>query len=146
MIVEGARLDATPYTVQYEMLRSQVTGTVGDLAQGQTAGPPHGLGLALLLSEGLPGWLQAVETVLRASLAPRAVDASTPAAHESSTGWSTVPGLSRCPGKESLASYLNLTLPGSLPLWTRRSPELTPSLIYRSDKSTGHIDNTPLFP
>jgi len=106
MIVEGARLDATPYTVPYELLRSQVTGTVGDLAQGQTAGPPRGLGLALLLSEGLPGWLQAVETVLRASLAPRAVDASTPAAHESSTGWSTVPGWRSSVPRHEVTTFL----------------------------------------
>ena len=61
MIVEGTTLDATQYTVQYELLRSQVIGTVCDVAHGKTAGPPRGMGLALLLSEGLPGWLQAVD-------------------------------------------------------------------------------------
>jgi hypothetical protein len=91
MIVDGARLDATQYAVQYELLRSQVIGTVCDVARGNTGGQPRGIGLALLLSEGLPGWLKAVETVLRVSLAPRAVDSSTPAPHEGSTGWSAVP-------------------------------------------------------
>jgi hypothetical protein len=58
MIVEGARLDPSQYTVQYELLRSQVIGTVGDVARGDTADQTRGIGLALLLSEGLPGWLK----------------------------------------------------------------------------------------
>ena len=70
MNVEGTILDAKQYTVQYELLRSQVIGTVGDAARGNTAGQPRGIGLARLLSEGLPGWLKTVEAVLRAVLAP----------------------------------------------------------------------------
>ena len=86
MIVAGTMLDATQYTVQYEMLRSQA---VGDVARGNTGGQARGIGLALLLSEGMPGWLKAVEGVLRASLAPRAVDSPDLAPHEGSTGCST---------------------------------------------------------
>jgi hypothetical protein len=71
MIVETASLDATQYSVQYELIRSQVIGTVGSVAQGSTAGQTRGIGLALLLSEGMPIWLKTVESVLRASLAPR---------------------------------------------------------------------------
>jgi len=74
MIVAGTMLDAMQYTVQYELLRSQVIGTVGDVARGNTGGQTRGIGLALLLSEGMPGWLKAVESVLRASLAPRAFE------------------------------------------------------------------------
>jgi len=91
MIVAGTMLDAMQYTVQYELLRSQVIGTVGDVARGNIGGQARGIGLALLLSEGMPGWLKAVEGVLGASLAPRAVDSPDPAPHEGSTGCSTAP-------------------------------------------------------
>jgi hypothetical protein len=86
MIVEAAKLDATQYTVQYELLRSQIIGTAGNVAQGNTAGQPRGTGLALMLSEGMAGWLKTLETVLRASLAPRALDSSEPSSHEGSRG------------------------------------------------------------
>ena len=38
MIVETAKLDAMQYRVQYELIRSQVLGTVGSAVQGSTAG------------------------------------------------------------------------------------------------------------
>jgi hypothetical protein len=82
MIVEAAKLDATQYTMQYELLRSQIIGTVGNGARGNTAGQPRGVGLALLLHEGMPGWLKTVEAVLRTSLAPRAIDFLDPSPHE----------------------------------------------------------------
>jgi hypothetical protein len=75
VIAKPPKLDPTQYTVQYELLRSQVIGTAGDVTGGNTAGPARGVGLALLLSEGMPGWLKTVEAVLRASVAPRAADA-----------------------------------------------------------------------
>lgn len=50
------------YTAHYEMLRAQVTGP----APGQ--GQLRGIGLALLLREGVPGWLKAVRDLLRAQL------------------------------------------------------------------------------
>jgi hypothetical protein len=78
MIIETARLDAMQYSVQYELIRSQVIGTVGSVTQGSTAGQTRGIGLALLLSEGMPRWLKTVESVLRASLAPRSVDSLDP--------------------------------------------------------------------
>jgi len=82
MIVENAKLDAMQYSVQYELIRSQVIGTVGSVTQGSTAGQTRGIGLALLLSEGMPRWLKTVESVLRASLAPRPVDSLDPALPE----------------------------------------------------------------
>ena len=73
MIVEAAKLDVTQYTVQYELLRFQIIGSAGNAV---LAGQPRGVGLALFLSEGMPGWLRTVETVLRTALTPRAADAT----------------------------------------------------------------------
>ena len=82
MIVETAKFDAMQYSVQYELIRSQVIGTAGSVTQGSTAGQTRGIGFALLLSEGMPGWLKTVESVLCASLAPRTVDSPEPARPE----------------------------------------------------------------
>jgi hypothetical protein len=87
MTVEAAKLDAKQYTVQYELLRSQVIDTNGNIARGDTAAQPRGIGLALLLSEGMPGWLKTLEEVLRTSFVPRAVTSSDSSQPES---------LSRC--------------------------------------------------
>jgi hypothetical protein len=85
MIVEAVKLDVTQYTVQYELLRSQVIGLAGNAAPGDTAADQRrGVGLALFLSKGMPGWIETVETVLRATLTSGAVDAPDPAPHESS--------------------------------------------------------------
>jgi hypothetical protein len=72
MIVEAARFEAVHYTIQYEILRSQVIGIAGNVARENTAGQPRGIGLALFLNEGMPGWLRTVEQVLRDSPEPRA--------------------------------------------------------------------------
>ena len=85
MSVEVALLDIdiTQYAVQYELLRSQGIGSAGNLTRGETAlGQRGGVGLALLLNEGMPGWLKTVDSVLRASLAPRIVDSPDPALPE----------------------------------------------------------------
>jgi len=92
MNIEGTRLDARQCTVQYELLRSQVTGTVGDAARGNTASQPRGIGLALLLSEGMPGWLNTVEAVLRVSPAPRTANSPDSSPPDSSAGCSAAPG------------------------------------------------------
>lgn len=91
MIVEPAELDATQYAVQYELLRSQVISTAGDVARGSSTNQRRGVGLALLLSEGMPGWLKTVETVLRAALTPRAADFRDPEPQESSPQSSAAP-------------------------------------------------------
>ncbi len=91
MILAPPRLDVMQYTVQYELLRSQVIGTVGNVAWGNAGGQVRGVGLALLLSEGMPGWLKAVESVLGTSLAARASDSPDPAPHEGSTACSAAP-------------------------------------------------------
>jgi hypothetical protein len=82
MIVEAAKLDAIEYSVQYELLRSQVIGTVGSVTPRSVTGQTRGIGFALLVNEGMPGWLKTVESVLRASLAPRILDSSDPAVPE----------------------------------------------------------------
>jgi hypothetical protein len=61
VITEGEAIDSTRYTVQYELLRAQVFGTANDM------GPRRGIGLAVLLREGMPGWLKAVDAVMRAA-------------------------------------------------------------------------------
>jgi hypothetical protein len=88
MIVEATKLDVTQYTVQYELLRSQVIGSAGNAV---LAGQPRGVGLALFLSEGMPRWLRTVETVLRTALAPRAADATDSALHEGSPQTNATP-------------------------------------------------------
>lgn len=91
MIVEAVKLDLTQYTVQYELLRSQVIGLAGNAAQGDTAADQRrGVGLALFLSKGMPEWIETVETVLRATLTPRAVDAPDPASREGSSSATAV--------------------------------------------------------
>jgi hypothetical protein len=66
VIIEANSPDVTQYTAQYELLRSQVIGACeGEAAQ------PRGVGLALILREGMPGWLNAIAAVIRASQAER---------------------------------------------------------------------------
>lgn len=90
-MAEATKPEAMQYSEQYELLRSQVIGPAGNAARGNTAGQPRGVGLALLLSEGMPGWLKTVEAVLRTSLARRAVDSPEPSPRESSSPCSAVP-------------------------------------------------------
>ena len=75
--------DNKQYTVQYEALRSQVIGIGGDQARG--------IGLALLLNEGMPGWLKAVEGVLRTSSSPQAVNSPNASPSKGSTESISVP-------------------------------------------------------
>jgi hypothetical protein len=109
MIVDAAKPDATQYTAQYELLRSQVIATMRNAAQ------PRGVGLALLLSEGMPGWLKSVEAVLRAARAPQAADSRDPVQHEespqSSTGSVWLSSLQRHEVTTLLASLVLSTCP-----------------------------------
>ena len=92
MIVEAATIDVTQYTVQYELLRSQVIDPTRNSARGdKAADQPRGVGLALLLSEGMPGWLKTVGAVIRTALAPRAADSWDPAPQEGSPQSSAAP-------------------------------------------------------
>jgi hypothetical protein len=83
VIIEATALDVTPYTAQYELLRSQVIGAVaGDALRPDPAAQPRGVGLALLLREGMPGWLNAIDAVIRASRAQRSIGAGQPSTPE----------------------------------------------------------------
>jgi hypothetical protein len=76
VIIEAASLDVTQHTAQYELLRSQVLGTQGNTSRPALSTQPRGVGLALLLREGMPGWLNAIGAVIRASLAQQTIDAN----------------------------------------------------------------------
>lgn len=93
MIAEAAALEPTQYAVQYELLRSQVIGARSDQTAASSAGQRCGVGLALLLREGLPSWLTAIDAVIRASLASAATatDAAKPPVAASLTGDREVP-------------------------------------------------------
>jgi hypothetical protein len=96
VIIEANSPDITQYTAQYELLRSQVIGARGgDAPQPQRAAQPRGVGLALILREGMPGWLNAIDAVIRASQAERTKDTGRPSVPERSAACSvTSPWLS----------------------------------------------------
>lgn len=50
------------YTAQYEALRAQMTG--GEVPGGASGARTRGVALAVLLRDGLPAWLAAVEPLL----------------------------------------------------------------------------------
>jgi len=74
VIVDAIPLDARQFTAQYELLRSHVIGAAGDSAQRELGAHPRGVGLGLLLREGMPGWLNAIAAVIRASPAQQIID------------------------------------------------------------------------
>ncbi len=90
-MIEAAGLDAVHYTGQYEMLRSQVIGIAGDVARESTVGQLRGIGLALFLNEGMPGWLKTVERVLRGSPGAPAAGLPDPCAQEDLRRYSAAP-------------------------------------------------------
>lgn len=127
MITEVTQFHTTQYTVQYELLRSEVLGVKCDAVRSSTAGRPRAVGLALLLREGMPGWLKAVGAVLGTSMALRTTDAEESLASEP---------LSRC---ESVPTWLSgvlrhdlTTLLASLVLSTRRLENSSSREGYRS--------------
>jgi hypothetical protein len=75
-IAKADAIDVTRYTVQYELLRAQVIGAANDMVRAGDTVPPRGIGLALLLREGMPGWLKAVDAVMRASPVLQATNSS----------------------------------------------------------------------
>jgi hypothetical protein len=86
MIDRATLPDARQYAVQYELLRSQVIGTAVGVSRENTGGQARGIGLALLLSQGMPGWLKAVESVFRGSSGSRTVGCAATKRQEDSTG------------------------------------------------------------
>lgn len=96
MITEAISPDVTQYTAQYELLRSQVIGARGgDTAKPAATAQPRGVGLALILREGMPGWLNAIGAVIRSSQAEQTKGTGQPSAPERSAACSvTSPWLS----------------------------------------------------
>ncbi len=109
MIVDAVPLDARQFTAQYELLRSHVVGAAG--AQGEPGAHPRGAGLGLLLREGMPGWLDAIAAMIRASPAQRIMDiplrplAAPPAERGVASPW-----LSSAHRQEMTALLTNLVL------------------------------------
>lgn len=124
MIVEIPKLDATPYALQYELLRAQVIGSVGNVT-GDTAGQTRGIGLALLLNEGMPGWLKTVEAVLHTSRVSRASDSPHSSLHD-------VPPQNRAVLLSSVQRQEVTTLLASLVLSTRPVVRASSREGYRS--------------
>ena len=63
------------FTAQYELLRSQIISAARDAPRRDLDAQPRGVGLGLLLREGMPGWLGTIDSVIRASLSRRTMDA-----------------------------------------------------------------------
>lgn len=126
MIVNTEALDVRQYAAQYELLRTQFSGTSRDGALGPEARQTRGIGLALLLREGMPGWLKAVEPVLRVALA-------SPASKTSASGVPLSPETPAAadvamPRTFAHAQHHDITmLLASLVLSTRRLAGLSPS-------------------
>lgn len=123
MIAAAAAPEARHYTLHYERLRAEVLDAGRDPVPPHAASPLRAVGLALLLREGMPGWLKALEAVMRASLAPRTDDA----AHSPSPGGdsSASPWLSGMP-RHDLSALLS-----SLVLSTRRVEGASPREEHR---------------
>lgn len=111
------------YSAQYELLRSQIIR--GDAARTDLAAQPRGVGLALLLHEGMPGWLNAIDGVIRMSLAQRSPDVGQPPAPECPTVCSVAP-----PWLSSVQRHTLTTLLTSLVLSTRRVDRSSPMQGY----------------
>jgi hypothetical protein len=113
------------HSAQYELLRAQVIR--GDAARPDLTAQSRGIGLALLLYEGMPGWLRAIDGVLRASLAQRPSDGAQPLAPACpGAGDITLPWLS------TVQRHTVTTLLTSLVLSTRRVDRCSPLEGYRS--------------
>ena len=68
-------VDVRRYAQEYERLRSQVSAASPERAFAAAAPPAHGIGLALLLRDGLPAWMRVVRQVLREAAASAAGNA-----------------------------------------------------------------------
>lgn len=69
-------VDVRRYAQEYERLRSQVSAASSERPFGAATPPARGIGLALLLRDGLPAWLRAVRRVLCEAAASAAGNAA----------------------------------------------------------------------
>ena len=70
------------------------------------ADQPRGLGLALFLSEGMPGWLKNVAAVIRVSMPRRTADAAESPAAEPTDKYAAVPTWLRGVANQDLTALL----------------------------------------
>jgi hypothetical protein len=122
-IGKAEAIDVTRYTVQYELLRGQVIGAANDMARSGDA--PRGIGLALLLREGMPGWLRAVDAVMLQAT-------KSPGDHRQLALENSVPHTVAPVSLWSAQLHNVITLLASLVLSTRHFAELSPTGRDRS--------------
>jgi hypothetical protein len=116
-IAKADAIEVTRYTVQYELLRAQVIGAANVTTRG--------IGLAMLLREGMPGWLRAVDAVmLQATNSP---DGHRQLPLENSVQHTVAPVL---PWSAELHNVI--TVLASLVLSTRHFAEISPTGRDRS--------------
>jgi hypothetical protein len=125
-IAKAEAIDVTRYTVQYELLRAQVIGAANDMVRVGDTVPPRGIGLALLLREGMPGWLKAVDAVMRASPVLQATNSPR------SDGPPALPHTIAPGSLGSTQLHDVITLLASLVLSTRHFAELSQTGRHRS--------------
>jgi hypothetical protein len=110
VIIEPTPLDASAYTTQYELLRSQVIGARDAVARLDVTALPRGVGLALLLREGMPGWLKGVENVIRASQPPSTAHAAAAASAAATQSTPAAAWLRGVPQQDLTALLASLVL------------------------------------
>ncbi|MGC2333181.1 MAG: hypothetical protein WA581_17135 [Candidatus Acidiferrales bacterium] len=125
-ITKAEAIDVTRFTAQYELLRAQVIGAASDMVRASDTVSPRGIGLALLLREGMPGWLKAVDAVMRSSPALQASNSPR------GDGQPTLPHTIAPASLGSAQLHDVITLLASLVLSTRHFAELSPTGRYRS--------------
>ena len=126
MTVDAAPLGATQFAAQYELLRSHVIAAAGDAPQKELGVHPRGVGLGLLLREGMPGWLNAIDAAIRTSADRRTADRSPgPPAERPADVSTTSPWLASV-NSQDIATFLT-----SLVLSTRRVERSSPREGYR---------------
>lgn len=128
MIAEAVpAVDTSQYTAQYELLRSQVIGARCEATRPDAGGQLRGVGLALLLREGTPGWLKALEAVMHTAAATRTSDAADSVVPQPSAGYTAGAGWVSGVPRHDLTTLLT-----SLVLSTRPVEPPSPGEGYRS--------------
>jgi hypothetical protein len=118
-IAKADAIEVTRYTVQYELLRAQVIGAANDTVT------TRGIGLAMLLREGMPGWLKAVDAVMLQAT-------KSPDGHRQLPLENSVPHTVAPLSLWSAQLHNVITLLASLVLSTRHFTELSPTGRDRS--------------
>ena len=126
MIAEAVAVDTSQYTAQYELLRTQVIAAQCEAMRPDAVCQPRGVALALLLREGMPGWLKALEAVIRASSAARTLDAAGSVLSQHPGEYTPAPTWLSCVSRHDFTTLL-----ASLILSTR-SLERSPTEGYQS--------------